>query len=218
LSPSVDFGTTQTLKRNLLIDFVAVLARLLTRHGNRVGAIIYNGGAGKLIPAHSGTLQVLRLINDLLEQPQLKHAPQTDLSVLLETAFRIIRRRSLVFVVSDFLSKPGWEKPLRMLARRHEMLAIRLYDQREIELPDIGPVIFEDSETGEQLYVDTHDRAFRSRFTESAKRRVYEMNAILNRAGVDTLAFSTEDDLVREIIRFALLRKQRKMNPASFAR
>jgi len=98
------------------------------------------------------------------------------------------------------------------------MLAIRLYDQREIELPDIGPVIFEDSETGAQQYVDTHARAFRSRFTESAKRRVYEMNAILNRAGVDTLAFSTEDDLVREIIRFALLRKQRKMNPASFAR
>ena len=90
LSPSVDFGTVQTLKRNLLIDFVTMLARLLTRHGNRVGAIFYSGKVERVIPAQGGKLQVLRLINDLVNQPQLKQAPSTNLTSLLETALRTI--------------------------------------------------------------------------------------------------------------------------------
>lgn len=218
LSASVDFGTVQVLKRNLLIDFVTVLARLLTRRGNRVGAILFNGNAGRVIPAQSGKPQVLRLIDAVLNQPRLKRSPPTDLSELLEIAGRVIRRRSLVFIVSDFITVPGWDKPLGVLARRHEVLAIRLFDPRETELPDIGPIIMEDSETGEQLYVDTHDHKFRKRFIEAARRREYELRVIFGRAGVDAASLSTEDDMVKGIIRFATLRKQRKSSPASFAR
>jgi uncharacterized protein (DUF58 family) len=218
LSPSVDFGTVKTMKRNLLIDFVTVLARLLTRHGNRMGAIIYGGKVEKIIPAQGGKIQVLRLVNDLLNLPQLKHAPETNLAVLLETALRTLRRRSLVFIISDFISAPGWEKPLGMLAQRHEVLAVRLYDPREIEMPDIGPVTFEDAETGAQLYIDTHDRKFRQRFIEAARRREYTLNQVLQRHGVDILPLSTEGDMVNEIFRFTTLRKRRKMSPASFAR
>lgn len=215
LSPSVDFGTVQTLKRNVLIDFVTVLSRLLTRHGNRVGAIFYGGKVDQVIPARGGKLQVLRLINDLQRQPRLKHAPPTNLNTLLENALRSIRRRSLVFIISDFISAPGWDKPLRALTQRHEVLAVRLTDPREVDLPDIGPLIFEDAETGEQLYIDTHDKKFRKRFVEAAKRREFELNATFARAGVDVLALSTEANLVNEIIRFATLRKQRKTNPAA---
>ncbi len=204
LSPSVDFGT--------------VLARLLTRHGNRLGAILYNGKVERVTPAQGGKPQVLRLINDLLGQPQLKRAPPTNLATLLETALRMIRRRSLVFIISDFISEPGWDKPLGMLTQRHEVLAVRLYDPREVELPDIGPVIMEDAETGEQLYLDTHDKKFRQRFVEAARQHRYELSVAFGRAGVDVLALSTEDDLSREILRFARLRKQRKMTPASFAK
>ena len=218
LSPSVDFGTVQTLKRNLLTDFVTVLARLLTRHGNRVGAIFYSGKVERVIPARGGKPQVLRLINDLLSQPQLKRSPPTNLTALLETALRIIRRRSLIFIVSDFISAPGWDKPLGILTQRHEVLATRLYDPRETELPDIGSIIFEDAETGEQLYIDTHDRNFRKRFIEAARRREYELNAMLARLGVDMLKLSTEDDLVKELVRFAMLRKQRKKTPSAFTR
>lgn len=217
LSPSVDFGTVHTHKRNLLIDFVTVLARLLTRHGNRVGAIFYGGKVERAIPAKSGKEQVLRLINDLLNQPHLKHTPPTNLASLLETGARTIRRRSLVFIISDFISAPGWDKPLIALCQRHEVLALRLYDPREIDLPDIGPIIFEDSETGEQLYIDTHDKKFRKRFNEAAKRREYELSVAFKRAGVDVLSLSTEDDIVREIVRFAMLRKQRKILPATVA-
>lgn len=217
LSPSVDFGTVHTHKRNLLIDFVTVLARLLTRHGNRVGAIFYGGKVEQVIPAKSGKEQVLRLINDLLRQPHLKHTPPTNLTALLETGARTIRRRSLIFIISDFISAPGWDKPLMALCQRHEVLALRLYDPREVELPDIGPIIFEDSETGEQLYIDTHDQKFRKRFNEAAHRREYELGVTFKRAGVDVLSLSTEDDIVREIVRFAMLRKQRKILPATVA-
>jgi len=210
LSPSVDFGTVQTLKRNLLIDFVTVMARLLTRRGNRVGAMLYGSRVERIIPAHGGRAQVLRLVNDLLRQPRLDSAPLTDLRALLEVAFRAIRRRSLVFVISDFISAPGWERPLTLLSRRHEVLAIRLWDPREVELPDIGVIVMQDAETGEQLYVDTHDRKFRVRFQETARQRQANLTAAFRRAGVDVLSLSTEDELVRAIIAFAARRKQRK--------
>ncbi|MCL4368695.1 MAG: DUF58 domain-containing protein [Actinobacteria bacterium] len=210
LSPSVDFGTMQTVKRALLVDFVAMLARLLTRHGNRVGAILYTSGVDRVVPAQGGKPQVLRLIDDLLSERQLRLTGPTDLGPLLETAIRTVRRRSLVFIISDFISTPGWDKPLRLLARRHEVLAVRLSDPREVELPDVGPLVLEDAETGEQLYVDTHDRRFRERFAESARRRVHDLNVIFGRAGVDVLTLSTEGDLVEEIVRFAALRKQQR--------
>ncbi len=218
LSPSVDFGTVHKLKRDLLLDFATVLARLLTRHGNRVGAIFYNGKVGRVIPARGGKVQVLRFINEMLGQPQLKQAPPTNLAELFETALRMIRRRSLIFIISDFISAPGWEKPLGMLTQRHEVLAIRLYDPRETELPDIGSIIFEDAETGEQLYVDTQDKKFRERFIEAARQRKYKLDVTLGRVGVDVLTLSTEDEMVAEIVRFATLRKQRKKAPASFAK
>ncbi len=114
LSPSVDFGTadSERLKRSVLVDFVTTLARLLTRHGNRVGAVFYGGEVERTIPARGGRIQVLRLVNDLLRQPRLATAPFTDLTPLLEAAQHSIKGRSLVFVISDFISAPGWERPL----------------------------------------------------------------------------------------------------------
>jgi len=213
LSPSMDFGTVQgmNLKRTMLIDFVATMARLLTRHGNRVGAMFYDSQVELTIPARSGRNHVLRLIHDMLKQPRLAKAPVTDLTPLLKTALNSIRSRSLIFILSDFISMPGWEGALNLLNQRHEVMAIRLWDPREIELPDIGPVIMEDSETGEQTYVDTHDKKIRARFAEAAQRREAIVNQNFKHAGVDALSLSTEEDLVRAIVRFAALRRQRRM-------
>jgi len=213
LSPSVDFGTTRAYKRAVLIDFVTTLARLLTRHGNRVGALFYTGRqrrVERMIPARGGRLQVLRLVNDLLKQPPLARSALTDLTPLFEGALNAIKQRSLVFIVSDFISAPGWERPLSLLNRRHEVLAVRLWDPREVELPNVGPILLEDAETGEQLYVDTHDRRFRARFAEAARRREAAVNDAFKRAGVDALALSTEDDLVKAIVRFVEQRRQRR--------
>jgi len=209
LSPSVDFGPSGALKRNLLIDFVGVLARLLTRRGNRVGAVMYGGGVQEIVPALAGRPQVLHLLERLLAQPRLGRSAPTDLGVLLEAAYRLVRRRSLVFVVSDFFSLPGWNRPLGILAQRHEVLAVRLLDPREIELPDIGPVVMEDAETGEQLFLDTHDPGFRRRFLEASQRRERELRGAFTSSGVDVLALSTEGDLLKALFRFSSLRKRR---------
>lgn len=210
MSPSVDFGTVRALKRNMLIDFVSTLARLLTRHGNQVGAIIYNGESMRVIPALGGKLQVLRIIHDLLRQPFLKKAPLTEMSILLETALRVIRRRSLIFIISDFISTPGWDVPLGMMDVRHEAVAVRLYDPLEMVMPDVGLAVMEDAETGEQILLDTHDKKFRKRFSDAALRRESEMLAVFERIGADILSLSTEADLIGEIIRFAELRKRKK--------
>jgi uncharacterized protein (DUF58 family) len=136
-----------------------------------VGALFYNDHIERTIPAKAGRVQVLRIINELARQPHPRRVPFTDLIPLLEGCSKAIKRRSLIFLISDFICVPGWEKPLSLLNRRHEVLAIRLWDPREVKLPDIGPVIMEDSETGEQLYVDTHDKKFRQRFEEAGRRR-----------------------------------------------
>lgn len=210
MSPSVDFGTLQTQveKRTMLVDFVTVLARLLTRHGNRVGAMMFGSRIQHTVPARGGRIQVLRLVNDMLKQPRLSKVPTTNLKSFLQGALNSLKRRSLVFVISDFISEPGWEKPLSLLAQRHEVLAVRLFDPRERDLPDVGMVVLEDAETGEQLFVDTHDKKFRQRFAEAAQQREAELNAAFKRTGVDVLPLSTEDDLVRQIVRFAKQREQ----------
>jgi uncharacterized protein (DUF58 family) len=212
LSPSVDFGSadSERVKRTVLIDFVATLARVLTRRGNRVGAMFYDSTLRRTIPARGGRDQVLRLIDDLLRQPRLASAPFTDLTPLLDAAAHAVKRRSLIFVVSDFISVPGWDRPLSVLNRRHEVVAVRLSDPREVELPDVGALIMQDAETGERLYVDTHDAGFRRRFAEAARRREAEVHGAFQRAGVEALSLSTDDDLVRAIVRMATLRRRRR--------
>jgi len=208
LTPSVDFGTVQNQKRTMLVEFVTVLARLLTRHGNRVGAMMLGNGIQHTVPARGGRLQVLRLLNDLLKQPRLKRAPFTNLKSFFDGALNSIKRRSLVFVISDFISAPGWERSLSLLAQRHEVIAVRLFDPRETDLPDVGMVVMEDAETGEQMFVDTHDKKFRKRFFDGAQKRETDLSAAFRRAGVDMMPLSTEDDLVRAIVRFAKQRQQ----------
>ena len=209
VSPSVDFGTANALKRDLLVDFVGVVSRVLTRSGNRVGAVVYGRHVERVIPERTGRIQVLRLIDELQRRPRLESAPATALAELLDTALRAYKRRSLIFVVSDFFTTPGWERPLRLLARHHEVIAVRLVDPRERALPDIGFVILTDAETGEHLYVDTHDARFRGRFEDAARRRDETLAMTFGRAGVDVLELSTEEDLVRSVVRFASTRKIR---------
>ena len=215
LSPSVDFGTLESerLKRTVLVDFVATLARLMTRRGNRVGAIYLGDGTSpgdgvSHVPARGGRDQVLHLIDSLMRQPRLDHAAPTNLAPLLLAGQNTIKRRSLVFVVSDFISTPGWDRPLALLNRRHEVVAVRLSDPRETELPDAGSLILQDAETGEQIYVNTHDKKFRKRFAEAAAAREAAVGATFRRAGVDAVSLSTDDDLVRAIVRMATLRSR----------
>lgn len=209
LSPSMGFGPDERTKERVLTDFVAALARLLTRNGNRIGAILYNNRIDRTIPPRSGRIQVLRLIHELLSGSEKPAHTTTDLKELLIAGLNTFKRRSLVFLISDFFSEPGWDQPLSMLNQRHEMIAIRLWDPREIELPDAGLIVIEDAETGEQLTVDTSDLRFRSRFQEATRRHEALLQDDLRKAGVDLFTISTEEDLVSAIVRMAALRKKR---------
>ncbi len=207
LSASLDFGS-RVKKQAVSAEFVGVLARLLTRHGNRVGALCYGSSVDTVVPARSGRRHVLHLLHVLLARPVTKPAP-TQLASLLDHAARIVPRRSLVFVVSDFISAPGWEESLARLALRHEVIAIRLSDPLEHEIPDIGMLLLQDAESGEQLFLDTHDRTFRRRFAELAEKREEDLREGFATAGVDALELSTESDLLDALLRFAELRELR---------
>ena len=209
MSPSVDFGSGDVRKRNVATDFVTVLSRILTRHGNRVGAAFYGEAMDTVIPARGGRRHVLTILHRMLQRPQKLQSAPTNLDAFLRAAFPAIARRSIVFVVSDFISAAPWGDALAQLSERHEVLAIRLYDPLENELPDIGLLTMQDAETGEQVFVDTHDRGFRKRFTAAAAAREEALRAALRHAGVDALELSTDDDLADAILRFADMRKRR---------
>ncbi len=209
LSGSVDFGSQQVRKRALSADLVAVLARLFTRFGNRVGAVLHTHRANEMIPARNGRRHVLHVFDRMQRSESAPAGKETDLAELLAIAHSTIKRRSVVFVVSDFISKPGWGRQLAHLARRHEVIAVRLFDPMELDLPNIGLVVMQDAETGEQIFIDTHDRRFRKRFAEAARQRESELRAGLAEAGVDCLELATDERLDEALLRFTQLRKRR---------
>ena len=210
LSGSVEFGSGPVKKRVLATEFTAVLARVLSRHGNRVGAILYRDGVDGVVPARGGRRQVLEIVERMRPKPAPRAAgAETDLGALLGAAHGMLKRRSAVFVVSDFVGAPGWERALGLLARRHEVVAVRLYDPMENALPDLGLVVMEDAETGEQVFVDAHDRGFRERFARAATERESALREAFASAGVDCLELSTAEPLDASLARFMRLRKRR---------
>jgi uncharacterized protein (DUF58 family) len=223
LSGSIGFGSGAQTKHMLTVDFVAVMARLLSGHGNAVGAMCYGQRVDQVIAARTGRRHVLHLMQHLEARGQPVPASRaspghkratapgtaTDLGALLRAGAQLIKRRSLVFVVSDFISEPGWQKPLGQLAQRHEVVAVRLFDPMELNLPDLGLLPMRDAETGEQVLIDTGDAAFRRRFSQVAAQRETELRQSLAGAGVDTLELSTADNLVEALLRFTELRRRR---------
>ena len=227
LSGSVHFGSGDVSKLAVSAGFVAALARVVTRHGNRVGALFYGGDGGAeldgLLRPGASRSHVLELLARMMRpQPAAAKAGSgTALYDLLRGAEGVLQRRSLVFVVSDFISAPGWEDALGRLARRHDVVAVRLFDPAEMALPDVGLVTLEDAETGEQLFVDATDPAFRARYAALAEAAEVELAAALARAGVDLLELATDDDLLDALLRFADLRRRRAFAsqlPAHLAR
>ena len=207
MSPSIDFESVSVSKRMVLAEFTALVCRLLTSKGNRAGALLFAAKVERVIPARGGRRQLLQIL-DALTHHRSKPGP-TNLKQALDDAARLIRRRSLIFVVSDFISAAGWEKPLGLLASRHDVVAVRLSDPLEMRLPDLGLLTFQDSETGEQMFVDTHDKSFRGRFAALADAHEESLRASFQNAGTDAIELSTEDDVTDAVLRFADMRKHR---------
>ena len=208
-SPSMGFGPIDRPKELVLTELATTFARLLTRRGNRVGAILFDNEIEETLPPRASRNHVLALTRSL-SRPARANGAVTDLTGLLEFALGAIRRRSLVVLISDFITAPGWERPLLQLTERHEVVAIRLLDPREYELPDAGVIVVEDAETREQLVVDSSDAEFRRRLREAGEGREAELRGLTLRAGVDIHEVSTADDLVQALVRIIESRKRRR--------
>lgn len=208
LSGSVDFGSGDRNKRETVSEVVALLARIFTRQGNRVGALLFDGGNVDVVEAGGGRLQALHLLHEIDAYTAPENQGPTRLHVLFEAGRRLIRRRSLIFVLSDFVSETSWSETLGALNQRHELLAVRVYDPAEEELPNVGLVYVQDAETGEQILVDAGDRRFRERFAEGVRRQVAATRSGLREAGVAGIELSSDDDVVEAIVRFSEARKR----------
>lgn len=207
-SRSMAFGAVERTKERVLCELAATLGQLLVRGGNRIGAVVYDGDRQWTIPPRQGRNQVLALVRELLRP--LPGGSVTDLTKLLDNAARLVRRRSLVVLISDFISEPGWQRSLLRLTERHEVVAVRLVDPREYELPDAGLLVVQDAETGEQLLVDSSDPKLRRRLLAAAEQQDAAIRHAVARSGVDLHVVSTEDDLVTAFVRMAGARRRRR--------
>ena len=208
-SASMRFGARE--KATVLTDLAVCLARLFTQGGNRVGAILYDNRSQRVIPARTGRTHVLRLTHELTRPADVRpDGTTTDLDAMLRLAATTARRRSLVFVISDFIGDVEWEPALGRLNHRHEVVAIRVVDPGELDLPDLGLVLIEDAETGEQVLADTSDPLFRRRLRSRVDAREAAVASSMRRAGVTSHQVGTDQDLAQALIDMVRWSKRRR--------
>ena len=246
LSPSMNFGTRRVLKREEALEFAGVAASIITRQGNKVGALSFSPRGTKLTPLGTGRRQALRIVQDLQAQtfdgdgtghngtghngtkgdgsPVGRSAGATELAGTLAYANRTLRRRALVFVVSDFInsdfissdsaltpdSEPAWGEELRRLAYRHDVIAVRVSDPAERVLPKVGDLRVRDPETGQELWLDTDDPRVRRAHACLVAERDEKIARTMRAARIDTLELSTERDIVQPLLKFTLRRQGRR--------
>jgi uncharacterized protein (DUF58 family) len=215
LSASLDFGTANCQKRDLAIAGLAAVGHLTVHGGNRLGAVVTTGERVDRYPALPGRLAAERLLRDVVATPRAAGGRRGDLAAALETLRRPERRRGLVVVISDFLGDDEWERPLRGLSARHELLAIEVVDPRELELPDVGLLTVVDPESGQTLEVPTGDADFRARFAAGAAEQRAQVAAALRRAGAGHLRLRTDRDWLMDVVRFVADRRRAGSGGAS---
>ncbi len=196
VSPSVDWGTADGLKRDVAVDVAALAGQLLGHRGNRVGLLMFAEQTLGIVPPGAGQAHLERVVGRLRDEPRRAANGPTDLARVLTTLPRLVRRPSLIVLISDFLVTEGWVERLRPLARRHEVIAVRVRDPRESDLPDIGIVTFEDPETSEQLTVDTSSARLRERFRAAAAAQSASLDRALTACGAELLVVGTDESLL----------------------
>ncbi|HTZ45469.1 MAG TPA: DUF58 domain-containing protein [Jatrophihabitans sp.] len=208
LSPSLDFGTVRTEKRDLVLAAATAVSHLTAKAGNRIGAVITNGERTVRVPAVGGTNHARYLMRRIAATERAGSGRGNDLARTLELLRRPPRRRGMVVVISDFIGDASWERPLRGLGDRHELLGIEILDPRELDLPAAGLVTFVDPESGEQLEVQTSDRGLRERYAGVARQQRVEIASMLRRAGADHLRLRTDSDWLADLVRFVVTRRR----------
>jgi uncharacterized protein (DUF58 family) len=199
VSASGDFGTRERMKGEVAVEICALLAFSAIKNNDKVGLIIFSDRIEKFVPPRKGRPHVLRVLRELFY-----HEPEgrgTDIRGALEYLTHVIKRRAVVFLVSDFKAS-RFEKPLSVAGRRHDLIAVRLGDDRETSLPPLGYIEFEDAETGELHTVNTADPRFHSEFTERVARVQAELGQTFRHSRVDVIDIQTDQPYVQPLMRF----------------
>jgi uncharacterized protein (DUF58 family) len=218
ITRSLDWGTARCLKRQLALEFSAVVGQLLIGRGNRVGALLFDDRVRSIIPPSAGRTALLQLIARMERTAETPAEGPTDLGRALKEAGRLVRRPSMMVLISDFMTPGGWQQPLSSLAIRHEVIAVWITDPREGEIPDVGVVTFEDPESGQQILVDTRSASLRARFQDAAEEQRGAIRADLVRARAAVAELSTAAELVPQLVAFIKQREAlrgRRLAPVS---
>jgi uncharacterized protein (DUF58 family) len=209
-SASMNAGTPGRDKHDVLAELALVMARLFGRSGNRVGAVLYDNGLLRVVPPGMGRKHALRIGAQLDRVVETRSATTTDLAAMLDGVAEVAKRRALVLVISDFIGEGEWERSLRRLARRHEVVALRIVDAADDALPEAGMIVVEDAETGEQLIVDSGDPLFRARYEAGVDDRDARVVAGMRQVGVPLHRIDTDRDLAEALVEVVARNQDRR--------
>jgi len=198
VSASGEFGTEKQLKQELITELCAVLAFSAIQNNDKIGVIFFTDKIEKFIPPKKGKTHILRIIRDLIEfKPEHK---KTDIKQALKYLTNVIKKRSIAFVISDFIADKNFVDALKIANKKHDLVALRIYDKREMELPDIGLVKFMDAETGTLKWIDTSDKNVRIHYYATAKKEEAQLKEIFNKSGVDSADINTAESYIKPLM------------------
>jgi len=197
VSGSRNFGTVMRTKRELITEIAAVLSFSAIQNNDKIGAILFSNKVEKFIPPKKGRTHILRIIRELLEfEPEHK---TTDISEALRYLTNAIKKKSISFLISDFIS-PNFEDAIRIASRKHDLIALQVYDQREVEIPPLGLIKLQDAETGIWKWVDTSDKITRKAYQDWWLKRQQQLKQIFRKSGVDNASIRTNEDYIKPLI------------------
>ncbi len=197
VSGSRNFGTVMRTKRELITEIAAVLSFSAIQNNDKIGAILFSNKVEKFIPPKKGRTHILRIIRELLEfEPEHK---TTDISEALRYLTNAIKKKSISFLISDFIS-PNFEDSIRIASRKHDLIALQVYDQREVEIPPLGLIKLQDAETGIWKWVDTSDKITRKAYQDWWLKRQQQLKQIFRKSGVDNASIRTNEDYIKPLI------------------
>jgi uncharacterized protein (DUF58 family) len=206
LSASGEFGTVSKLKNELAAEFCAVLAFAAAKNNDKVGLLIFTDRIELFIPPKKGSRHILRLIRELLGFTMPKR--RTNIPLALDYVAKVLRKRATVFLVSDFI-ETDFRKPLSLLNKRHDVIAVPVRDRVEIAMPAVGLIEVQDAETGQIMLVDTSSKRFRAQYGDHSSRRFNELKNALRSINVDLIPIATDKPYINDLIQFFHMRHRR---------
>lgn len=198
VSASGLFGTHKQFKQELITELCAVIAFSASQNNDKIGVIFFSDKIEKYIPPKKGKSHVLRIIRELIEfKPE---NTRTNIEVPLKYLANVIKKRSIVFLITDFLAETNYRDALKIANKKHDLVALRVVDKKEMELPEVGLIKLRDNESGKLMWIDTNDRSFRKQFAVNKLKFEDELRDIFNRAGIDATNIPTEESYIKPLM------------------